>query len=411
MGTRPHREDLTTLTLQRNVQFLYEEQIARFELASFGCERIAKNDEDWRLFSAHVNGNAQLIHDRSAYTGAVNGESTLYAQLIKPNYQGGHFNRTRSVNQYLTHWIYPYRGKFHPQMVRGLLNILGVARGHTVCEPYLGSGTTAVEASLLGANVVGVDISPLCVLLTKVKTQAWTHAAEIRECVERLLKKPALTPTSIRAPRGADPLVADFVEIARMVTASDVARRAREEEASLRRNLVSMLESVEAYARAVKEFDLRPGSVNARLGDCRDLAASGIETGTVDAIVTSPPYSIALDYVKNDDHALKAMGTDIKALRNQMTGVRGRGAKEKLALYNEDMRLMFGEVARVLKKGAGAAFVIGDATVDGREVTTIAMMAEWAESAGLHLERSIPKIVFGLYNVMQDERILVFRKA
>ena len=33
-----------------------------------------------------------------------------------------------------------------------------------------------------------------------------------------------------------------------------------------------------------------------------------------------------------------------------------------------------------------------------------------AEAAGLRRERSIPKIVFGLYNVMQDEKILVFRK-
>jgi hypothetical protein len=117
-----------------------------------------------------------------------------------------------------------------------------------------------------------------------------------------------------------------------------------------------------------------------------------------------------LDYVKNDDHALKALGVDIKALRNQMTGVRGRGGKEKLALYNEDMRSMFAEVSRVLKRGGAAAFVIGDATVDGREVTTTATMAEWAKGTGLHLERSIPKIVFGLYSVMQDERILVFRK-
>ncbi len=410
MGTRTHQQGLTTLTLQRNVQFLYEEQIARFELASLGCERIAKNEEDWRLFAAHVNGNAQLINERSAYTGAVDGELTTYAQLIQPNYQGGRFNRTRSVNQYLTHWIYPYRGKFHPQMVRGLLNILGVTRGDTVCEPYLGSGTTAVEASLLGANVVGVDISPLCVLLTKVKTQAWTQAQAIRECVQQLLTQSTLTVSSMSPLRGADPVLTDFLEVAKLVTASDVARRSREEESSLRRNLASMLESVEAYANAVKQFKLQPGSVEAQLGDCRNLAATGVRTGSVDAIVTSPPYSIALDYVKNDDHALKAMGTDIKALRSQMTGVRGRGAKEKLALYNEDMRLMFAEVSRVLKRGAAGAFVIGDATVDGREVTTTATMAEWAESTGLRLERSIPKIVFGLYNVMQDERILVFRK-
>src|SRR5207247_8814911 len=168
MGTRPQQQELTTLTLQRNVQFLYEEHIARFELTALGSDRIARSDDDWRLFSAHVNGNSRLIHDRSAYTGAIDGELTVYAQLIQPNYQGGLFNRTRSVNQYLTHWIYPYRGKFHPQMVRALLNILGARRGSLVLDPFVGSGTTALESSLLWANFIGVDISPLCLMLTRV---------------------------------------------------------------------------------------------------------------------------------------------------------------------------------------------------------------------------------------------------
>jgi hypothetical protein len=52
----------------------------------------------------------------------------------------------------------------------------------------------------------------------------------------------------------------------------------------------------------------------------------------------------------------------------------------------------------------------GDATVNGEEVTTTDTMATWAQEAGLRLERSIPKIVFGLYSVIQDERILIFRK-
>ena len=79
-------------------------------------------------------------------------------------------------------------------------------------------------------------------------------------------------------------------------------------------------------------------------------------------------------------------------------------------LYNEDMRRMFREVARVLKPGARAAFVIGDATVDRNEWTTTREMGQWAVDAGLECEREIPKIVFGLYNVMQDEKILIFRK-
>src|SRR5687768_9064223 len=105
---------MTTLALQRNVQFLYDERLARFELEALGCSEIERNNEDWRLFSAHVNGNAAIIDERSAYVGAVADERTLYARLMQPNYQGGRFNRTRSVNQYLAHWIYPYRGKLHP---------------------------------------------------------------------------------------------------------------------------------------------------------------------------------------------------------------------------------------------------------------------------------------------------------
>ena len=314
------------------------------------------------------------------------------------------------MNQYLTHWIYPYRGKYHPQMVRALLNIVGAKPGSRILDPYLGSGTTALEASLLGIDCVGVDISPLCVLLTRVKTRSVEAVAEIRDRVHALLELDTLDPSDASMASDDNAIVADFVEIARMTTLSDVSRRNRDGRTWLRRNLLAMLESVEAHARALSTFEIDPGHVSVDLGDARDLGAAGIEQATVDAVVTSPPYSIALDYVKNDEHALEAMGVRSAALRRVMTGVRGRGPKEKLALYNEDMRRMFREVARVLKPGARAAFVIGDATVDKSEYTTTQEMSDWAVAAGLEREREIPKIVFGLYNVMLDEKILVFRK-
>ncbi len=61
-------------------------------------------------------------------------------------------NQTRSVNQYLTHWIYPYKGKFHPQMIGALLNIIGLKEGDSVFEPFSGSGTTALEAQFIPEN-------------------------------------------------------------------------------------------------------------------------------------------------------------------------------------------------------------------------------------------------------------------
>jgi len=401
---------MNTLELARNVQFLYEEHLARLEFGALGCEELTRAGDHWNQMTAHVNGTTDLMLERSAYLGRLDGRPSIYSQLITPQYQGGEFNRTRSVNQYLTHWIYPYRGKFHPQMVRALLNILGVGAGALVAEPYLGSGTTALEASLLGANVVGVDLSPLCVMLTRVKTQSVDALDKIRRKVRQLLESGNLSLEDEHALSSRDRVVNDFLQIARMVTLSDVARRRRTAATYLRKNLAAMLESVEAHACALKRFRITPGKVSVTVGDCRNLAASGIEGDTIDAIVTSPPYSIALDYVTNDEHALEALGVDMHALRDSMTGVRGRRADEKLQLYNADMQAMFREVARVLKPGAKAAFVIGDATVDGREYTTTAQMAEWAVDAGLCLERSLPKIVFGLYNVMNEEKILIFRK-
>ena len=401
---------MNRLVLQRNVQFLYEEQLARMEAAALGCEGWDRDEDNPWEVELDAGGCAADVLSRSAYAGTLDGRPTIYADLIRPGYQGGEFNRTRSVNQYLTHWIYPYQGKFHPQMARALLNIAGARRGSVVLDPYLGSGTTALEAALLGMRCIGLDMSPLCVLLARVKTDSVGAAEAIRGRVQALLKETALDPQDAGADEHGDPRVSGFVRIARMVALSDAARRRRDGRASLRKNLKAMLKSVQAHSEALKRFGIRPGAVSVSRGDARELAAAGIGESTVDAVVTSPPYSIALDYVKNDEHALTALGADLQDLRAAMTGVRGRDAKEKLALYNRDMQRMFREVARVLKPGARAIFVIGNATVDRSEYTTTEQMSEWAVRAGMEREREIPKIVFGLYNVMRDEKILIFRK-
>ena len=400
---------MSTLTLQRNVQFLYEEQLARIEAQALGCEGWERDaDNPWQITLGTNGADKDILH-RSAYAGALDGKETVYAQLIRPNYQGGTFNRTRSVNQYLTHWVYPYQGKFHPQMVRALLNIVGAKSGALVLDPYMGSGTTALEASLLGMRCVGIDLSPLCVLLARVKVRSVSVVERIRERVHALLRDETVNPHDALTAGEEDDRVVDFVQIARMVALSDASRRRKDVGASFRKNVRAMLTSVEAHAEALRRFEIDPGEVSISIGDARKLDDAGIRNSTVDAVVTSPPYSIALDYVRNDKHALTALGVDLPSLRNHMTGVRGRGPREKLTLYNRDMQRMFKEVARVLKPGGRAAFVIGNATVDRSEYTTTAQMSEWAEDAGMQREREIPKIVFGLYNIMKDEKILIFR--
>ena len=225
-------------------------------------------------------------------------------------------------------------------LVRALFNLLNTRPGSLAWEPFAGSGTPALEASLLGINCVATDLSPLCVLLTRVKVRSAEAVVEIRARVAELLKDPTLNVESFDPEEEPDERVREFIQIARMVTFSDSARRGRESAPWFRRNLASMLESVEAHARAISESHLRPGKVISLLADAGNLSTTRIEPGSVETVVTSPPYSIALDYVKNDEPALEALEADIPALRKSMTGVRGR-AHEKLELYNQDMRAMY----------------------------------------------------------------------
>jgi len=58
-----------------------------------------------------------------------------------------------------------YRGNWPPQMARALV-LMYTKPGDTVLDPMVGSGTTCIEAALLGRNCIGVDINYNAVMLT-----------------------------------------------------------------------------------------------------------------------------------------------------------------------------------------------------------------------------------------------------
>jgi len=280
-----------------------------------------------------------------------------------------------------------------------------------VLDPFIGSGTTAVEAQLLGIDCTGVDVSPLCCLISRVKTRSWAHLDEIEDASEyvapcvRDLKQQRL----FRAPEDRefpDGPVKDFFDLAEMIARSDNSRRRRDPVDAFAHNRDKMLRSVRDHVAAKERLGLDFGAVEVREGDARAL---DLPDESIDGIVTSPPYSIALNYVKNDEHALEAMGFDLDEISGEFIGVRGRG-RERFELYDEDMHRCAREMHRVLKPGAMAAVVIGNMTYQGEEIDTTAMFTTACEDAGLRPERSVDKIIFGLYNVMQKEYILLLRK-
>jgi len=393
------------LMLLDNVQFIYELALAQLELQSLGVKFAVTNGlREFRLLEV---GNAEEARRRLAYFKCVEGKPTHYFRIIQKN-------RTRSVNQYLTHWIYPYKGKFHPQMIRALLNIIRVNPGDTVLDPFVGSGTTALEAQLLGIHCVGIDVSPLCVLQSRVKTESIQVLPEILEWREELLRRmrsDLFNPQGETIDEGIlripEERAQNFYRMAKLVAVSDHARRGRDLAGAFWKNLDLMIASVSDYAEIVSTLNLRPGKVDIRLGDARNLP---LAEESVDGIVTSPPYSIALDYVANDAHALREMGYTLSEIREEFIGVRGKGQK-RISLYNEDIAKSLREMYRVLKPGKYAAIVIGNATYLGQELQTVEFMLDAATRIGLKPVKNIDKVIFGLYNVMQKENILIFQKV
>ena len=381
---------IKTLKLLDNIQFIYELALARLELQSFNPDLKVTND--FREFEISNIDNLEELKTRLAYYKTVNGTYTDYYHLQK-------FNQTKSVNQFLTHWIYPYKGKFHPQMIRALLNIIKIKRGETLLDPFVGSGTAILEAQLLGINGIGIDISPLCVLISKVKTESIDVLDEIKKYKEFYLYKKGV--------KGADDKrVENFYKVAEMMAHSDQSRRGKNFETSYISDALKMLASVEDYDKAKKQFNLKLGKTKIIEGDSRKI---NLKEESVDGIITSPPYSIALNYVANDAHSLQALGYDLNKIKEDFIGVRGIGLN-RFKLYDEDMEKAYSEMYRVLKKGKYCVVVIGNVTFQGQEIDTTQNVVKYCEKIGFKTIKKMEKIIYGLYNVMQKEYILIFQK-
>jgi DNA modification methylase len=168
-----------------------------------------------------------------------------------------------------------------------------------------------------------------------------------------------------------------------------------------------MLMAVKDYVEIKEKLNLKLGNIKIEIGDARNIK---LQDNSVDGIITSPPYSIALDYVQNDIHSLIDLGYDVLKIRDSVIGVRGNG-KNRIELYNEDMKKSYKEMYRVLKPDRYAVIVIGNAVYQGQEIKTVEFTIDYMQSLGFKLVHNINKIIFGLYNVMKKENILIFKKT
>lgn len=72
----------------------------------------------------------------------------------------------------LVHGLHSYPAMMMPLIARTMFNEYGNGKETVFLDPYVGSGTTLVEAQFYGAKeAIGVDLNPLAILISKTKTE------------------------------------------------------------------------------------------------------------------------------------------------------------------------------------------------------------------------------------------------
>ena len=87
---------------------------------------------------------------------------------LKPELSWSFAGTTTAQTGYITHNYHRYPAKFIPQLAARLICEYSEI-GDLVVDPFMGSGTTLVEAKIHGSPSIGVDINPVAHLITMAK--------------------------------------------------------------------------------------------------------------------------------------------------------------------------------------------------------------------------------------------------
>ncbi len=320
----------------------------------------------------------------------------------------GSFNGRESSLQQLS----PYVGKMKSGMARVLLNLYSHP-GDTVLDPFSGSGLVPLEAALMGRRVWANDLSPYAYTLTRAKLETPGSEREALHRAETLIaaaemQAKSLDVTSIpewvRAFFHPDTLreVAAAFEILReqpdyflygcllgilqhvrpgflsypashLVPYLRVSKYPPEQYPAmytyrdLRSRLLAKVKR--AYRRHMLPANWEDRQFQVWQANAMQLP---IENGTVDAIISSPPYYGALDYARDNRLRLWFLGCENwKQLDANLTA----NSKVYLPQMADSLR----EMSRVLRYGGYCVLVLGDVERDGKTRRTAEVLGDLAD--------------------------------
>lgn len=356
--------------------------------------------------------------------------------------------------------IHPFPARMAPELAENFLDRL--AEHSTVLDPMMGSGSFPLAAARRGHLAIGSDTDPLAVLIAQTAAGLFDtdelltcardlvgsfsvgdykeHVAgkrtgefinfwfdsETRDKLAGLVEGIKETPARLRPA-----LWCAFSRL--IITKDNGASRARDVSHSRPHrvrdaasfdvvdrflpSVATVAKRVAAYrsGRSLEFSETTRGSFVPLRSDGRRVP---LAAGTVDAVMTSPPYLVAIDYLRGHRMSLVWMGYDIDYLRElrgtNVGSPRGQDAGSEVqriqeiatngvladkdvrlvSRYVDDMWQVIGEIARVLKAGGGATFVIADARLKGVNISVEKIVTELCGLEGLSISsrasREIP---------------------
>lgn len=358
---------------------------------------------------------------------------------------------------YLNHYMHPYKGKFHPKMVRALLNYIYPNNKGLVMDNFAGSGTLLLEASLLGLDSVGIEINPLSVLMSNVKCNTlFIDINKIESSIEKYINRvnkeickfgesgyqkslfSASQELNLQIIKEFESTIPEKIKqgfkndksniITQILIAKEVIKEFRDEKIKdflllglsgcisdmFRRTKLDLLEVLSKrlntlylrlflFSELNKILKINIGKSKTFILDARNFTEDkrNIKKDSIDAIVNSPPYSTALDYIKNDEPQLEILNlyetnrnnleeniignpriiTNKKELLQEIENENGqwdiitkygkyiilkikKANRLKAALrtykFYIDMYFSLEEMHKVMRKGAKAAIIVGN---------------------------------------------------
>ena len=216
---------------------------------------------------------------------------------------------------------FPWKGQFSPQLVEELLRAYSPQSG-IILDPFVGSGTSLVEAARLGFPACGVELNPAAIVLAQVyrtiNFDAAQRAVMLRQLHNRLtdLIGPPHGPLFVSSTPGSVgrvTLEAALAELwsecapgmvkclaAALVVLCDFHRKQLNTE-TVHRTWLRLCRTIKALPESAQ-------SIRVYHADARALP---LETGSVDLVLTSPPYINVHNYHQAFRRSVEALECDV----------------------------------------------------------------------------------------------------